>query len=166
MPSQSTKSILGDGITQSQTQIVSYDTHGNPTDVKRFDFGSGKPGPLLRETVTTYASNLGNIFNRPTDLQIKDGSGSVLSHEIFTYDDYSTTTLKAVSPLPLGFDGSNFGGTTGPARGNLTSTTVYTNAAAGTGVVNSVFTYDILGNMLSSLSGCCKQSASSYSATT
>ena len=111
--------VLSDGTTQSQTQIA-YDSHGNQTDVKQFDFGSGKPGPLLRETVKTFSLLLGNILDRPSDIQIKDGSGTILSHETFRYDDYSTTALQTVSPLSTGFDSATFGSTTTPPRGNLT----------------------------------------------
>ncbi|MGZ3610027.1 MAG: hypothetical protein ACXVBU_08180, partial [Ktedonobacteraceae bacterium] len=163
---QTVTTLLSDGTTQSQTQIASYDAHGNATDVKNFDFGSGKPGPLLRETVSTFASNLGNIFDRPTDIQIKDGLGNILSHEAFTYDNYSQTPLQAVSPFPVGFDSANFGSTTTPPRGNLTGTTVYADAAAGTGAINSTLTYDILGNMLTYQSGCCQFGTSVYSSVT
>jgi RHS repeat-associated protein len=162
---QTVTTILSDGLTQSQIQIA-YDGHGNQIDAKHFDFGSGKPGPLLRETVATYATNLGNIFNLPTDMQIKDGSGSVLSHQTFTYDDYGTTQLKTVSPLPPGFDNINFGAATGPPRGNLTGETFYTNAAAGTGPLSTTFTYDILGNALTSKAGCCRQAVETFSSNT
>jgi RHS repeat-associated protein len=147
--------VLSDGTTQSQVQFVSYDAHGDPTDVKEFDYGSGGAGPLRREVVTTYATNLGNIFGLPTDIQVKNGSGSLVSHRKFTYDDYSTTALQSVSPLPIGFDSSNpnFGAGSTTPRGNLTGSTVYTNAAAGTGAINSTLTYDMLGNPLTSQVG-------------
>ncbi len=163
---QAKTTVLSDGTTQSQLQIAGYDDHGNPTDIKHFDFGSGKPGPLLREAVLTYATNLGNIFGLPTDIQVKDGGGNLLTREKLIYDDYSTTPLGTVNQVPPGFDSANFGGTTAPPRGNLTGTTTYTNAAAGTGAINSTFTYDIFGNKRTSLSGCCRQEASVYSAST
>jgi RHS repeat-associated protein len=161
-------SILEDGRTQSQTQFVAYDAHGNTIDVKESDFGAGSPGPLLRETVIAYASNTGSIFNLPSDVQIKDGGGTVLSHQTFNYDDYSKTSLQGISPLPPGFDSANpifASGSTRP-RGNLTGSTVYANAATGTGAISSTFAYDMLGNQLSAKSGCCTQIGSSYSATT
>jgi RHS repeat-associated protein len=153
--------VLSDGTTQSKVQFVSYDAHGDPTDVKEFDYGSGGAGPLRREIVIGYATNLGNIFGLPTDIQVEDGSGTlfqggkVLSHQTFTYDNYTTTSLQPVSPLPTGFDSSNpnFGAGSTTPRGNLTGSTVYTNAAAGTGPINSTFTYDMLGNRLTSQVG-------------
>jgi RHS repeat-associated protein len=147
--------VLSDGTTQSQVQYVGYDGHGDPTDVKEFDYGSGGAGPLRRETVTSYATNLGNIFGLPMDIQVKDASGKVLSHQTFTYDNYGTTSLQSVSPLPVGFDSSNpnFGAGSTTPRGNLTGSTLYTNAAAGTGAINSTLTYDMLGNLLTSQVG-------------
>jgi RHS repeat-associated protein len=160
--------ILEDGTTQLQTQFAGYDVHGNLTDLKTFDFGNGGLGPLLRETVISYATNVSNIFNLPADIQIKDSGGNVLSHQTFVYDDYSKTAIQSVTPLPSGFDSGNpnFAANSTTPRGNLTGSTVYVNAAAGTGPISSTFTYDMLGNRLTSQSGCCTQAASLYSATT
>lgn len=156
---------LEDGQTQLQMQFT-YDSNGNPADIKQSDFGSGNPGPLLRETVASYATNVGSILGLPADVQIKDGSGNVLSHQTFTYDNYSATPLQSASPLPPGFDSANFSASSTTPRGNLTGATVYTNASAGTGAINSTFAYDIFGNQLSAQSGCCTQTAAAYSATT
>src|SRR5262249_5628029 len=154
------------GPTPAQTQMPGYDSHGNPTDIQEFDFGSGQPGPLLRELTATYASNLGNIFNLPTDIKVKDGAGNVLSHETREYDNYGATQLKTVAVAPPGFDSANFGAATTPPRGNLTGSTVYADAAAGTGAITSTFTYDVFGNRLTSQSGCCTQSSAVFSAVT
>jgi RHS repeat-associated protein len=164
--SQSTTTVLSDGVTQAQTQTTGYDSHGNPTDIQQFDFGSGQPGPLLREVTATYATNVGNIFNLPTDIQVKDGAGKVLAHETREYDNYGTTQLKTVAVAPPGFDSANFGTATTPPRGNLTGSTVLADAAAGTGAITSTFTYDVFGNRLTSQSGCCTQGSAVYSAVT
>lgn len=163
---QTTTTILADGTTQAQSQSA-YDGHGNRTDVKQFDFGSGKPGPLLKETVTAFASNLGSIFDHPSDIQIKDAAGNVLRHETFGYDDYTTTALATVPSTPPGFDTSPafLPGSATP-RGNLTSSTVYSNAAAGTGAITTNFSYDVLGNLLAISGGCCTSASAAYSSTT
>jgi hypothetical protein len=156
--------VLEDGTTQAQTQVT-YDTHGNQTDLKQFDFGVNKPGALLRETVTTYATTLGNIFDRPLDIQVKDGTGTLLQHQTFAYDNYATTPLLPVSPLPVGFDNSGpYAPGTSTPRGNLTSSTVYANAAANSGAITSTFAYDMLGNLRSLQAGCCTLGTAAYSA--
>jgi RHS repeat-associated protein len=164
---QSVTNILSDGTTQSQVQVVSYDSHGNATDVQEFDYGKGTQGGLLRETVRSFASQ-GNIFTLPADVQVKDGSGKLLAHAQFTYDDYSKTALQNQTPLPPGFDSSNpaFAATSSTQRGNLTGMTIYANAAQGTGAINANFSYDIFGNRLQSQYGCCTFSSTSYSADT
>jgi RHS repeat-associated protein len=163
---QTITTILTDGTTQAQTQLA-YDTHGNRTDVKQFDFGSGKQGPLLKETVIAFASNLGSIFDHPSDIQIKDAAGNILRHETFGYDNYAATPLQTVPSTPPGFDTSAafLPGSTTP-RGNLTNSTIYSNAAAGSGTINTSLTYDMLGNLLTIQEGCCTQATATYSSAT
>lgn len=158
--------VLEDGTTQAQTQVT-YDTHGNQTDLKQFDFGVNKPGALLRETVSAYATTLGSIFDRPLDIQVKDGAGNLLQHQTFSYDNYSTTPLSSISPLPPGFDNSGaYSPGSSTPRGNLTSMTVYTNAATNTGAITSTFAYDMLGNLRSLQAGCCAVGTATYSSNT
>ena len=155
----SVTSTLEDGQTQSEVVYNSYDVNGNVTDLLEYDFQSGKPGPLLRETVKSFATLANNILDRPSDIQVKDVNGNVLFHQKFNYDE---TTPPTPPTMPLGRD-PNFSGT---VRGNLTSTVVYTNAAAGTGAINSTFGYDYFGNLVNSQSGCCTFRQRSFSATT
>ena len=68
---------MDDG-TKSQV-VYAYDANGNITDVKEYDFGTTGPGPLLRETATSYAALANNILDRPSQVLIKDGSGSIVA---------------------------------------------------------------------------------------
>jgi RHS repeat-associated protein len=151
--------IFEDGQTQSEVVYNTYDSNGNLTDLLEYDFGPGAHGALLRETVSSYAPLANNILDRPKDIQIKDGSGNVLFHKKFNYDETTPTTVTASLP------GRDPGFAT-TARGNLTSTLVYANAAAGTGPVTTTFTYDSLGNLLNTQSGCCIFTQRNFSATT
>jgi RHS repeat-associated protein len=151
--------ILEDGLTQSESVFNTYDANGNLTDLLEYDFGSGAHGALLRESVGSYASLANNILDRPAGIQIKDRNGNVLFHKKFNYDETTPTSVGASLP---GRD-PNFSAT---ARGNLTSTVVYANAAAGTGSITSTFAYDSLGNLITSQAGCCTFNQRNFSSVT
>ena len=138
----------------SQSKIVfnSYDANGNPTDVVKYDFGAGAPGPKLAEVITSYAALGNHILDRPSDVQIKDGNGNLVVHKKFNYDE---TAVAGLNPAPVFHDETNYSATGTLARGNLTSAVVYANAAAGTGAVTTTFTYDEAGNRRSAQTGCC-----------
>lgn len=158
--------ILEDGQTQSESVFNAYDANGNLTDLLEYDFGSGSHGPLLRETVASFAP-LVNVFDRPSDIQIKDGSGNVVFHKKLNYDE--TTPAPVSAALPGRAVNSSGGSTTtvvNVAPGNLTSTVAYGNAAAGTGGITSTFTYDSLGNLLTSQIGCCTFAQRNFSGAT
>jgi len=154
---------LDDGTQSAIT--YAYDANGNVTDMRETDFASGTPGPLLRETVTTYAVLGNHILNRPAQVLMKNATG-ILSRSDFAYDEYASLPLHGVSPAAIQHDDTNYSTAPTNARGNLTSKTVYTNAALGTGAVKSIFTYDVLGNRIVAQEGCCTQARSQYSATT
>jgi RHS repeat-associated protein len=160
---QTTSTVLEDATTQSQVTINSYDSFGQPTDVLEYNLGSNGPGPLSREVVTSYAS-LGSIVNRPAQVLIKNAAGVLVSRTDFAYDNYSTLALANISPNPAGHDSSY--GTSFTTRGNLTSTSVYANASAGTGAITSTFSYDVRGNRLTSQVGCCTFSQQNFSSAT
>lgn len=147
--------VLDDGSVKG-ISYLSYDGNGNPTDVKEFDLSAPNTanlalsqgtipafGALLRETVTAYAS-LGLIRNRPSQTLVKDPAGNITRRTDYNYDEGSTT------------------GT----HGDLTSSFVYTNAAAGSGGVKSIFSYDSYGNIVSRQEGCCAFTQKSFSAAT
>jgi RHS repeat-associated protein len=152
--------VLDDGTTQSEVKCNSYDAFGQVTDLLEYDFGANGPGALLRETVTTYATAINNILNRPSRVVVKDGSGNTFSRIDLNYDEAPVTDL----PNPVGHDPAYTSVIT--TRGNLTSEISYANAAAGTGGVTSRFTYDAAGNRLTSQEGCCRLKTQTFSSTT
>ncbi|HLY97701.1 MAG TPA: RHS repeat-associated core domain-containing protein [Candidatus Angelobacter sp.] len=146
----SVTTILEDGSTQSQVKFNTYDSFGQVTDLLQYDFGANQPGPLVREVVTSYASLGNNIVNRPSDIQVKDGSGTLQSHQLFTYD--ATGSVTDVASNPTGHD-SAFSASYSGSRGNLTSVVEYADAVHSAGGVTTVLTYDSTGNILSSQRG-------------
>jgi len=154
---------LDDGTQSAIT--YAYDVNGNVTDTRETDFAAGAPGPLLRETVTSYASLGNHILNRPAQVLVKDAAG-ILSRTDFAYDEYASFPLHGVSPAAGQHDDANYSTASTNARGNLTTKTVYANAPQGTGGIISTFTYDVLGNRIAAQEGCCARAHSVYSATT
>jgi RHS repeat-associated protein len=136
---------------------------GSVTDKVETDFGSGAPGSVIRETVIQYTSLSNHILGLPTDVQVKNGSGKVVSHTAMSYDG---GTLKNVSPLPVGHDNVNYSASSTVPRGNLTSSTAYADPVGNTGGVTTTFTYDMLGHKVAEQDGCCTQTAWNYSNTT
>jgi len=149
----------------SQSQVVynTYDASGNATDILQYDLGAGAPGGLLREAITSFAPLGNHILDRPSDVQILDGNKNVVLHKKFNYDE---TAVKSVNPLPVMHDDTNYSPSSSNARGNLTSTVVYTNAATGTGPITTTVTYDEFGNALTSTMGCCTLQQTNFSSTT
>ena len=158
----SVTTILDDN-SQSEVVYNTYDANGNATDVLQYDFGAGAPGPLIKEVVTAYAALGNRIFDHPSDIQVKDGNGKVVSHQTFTYDG---VVVKSVSPAASMHDETNYSASGTSVRGNMTSTTVYANPGATSGGITSNFTYDETGNLLTSNAGCCTQEQQSFSSAT
>jgi RHS repeat-associated protein len=87
-----------------------YDSSGNPTETRQFDYGNGSPGPLLRKVVTAYAPLGNNIVGKPASVTVYDGAGNMVSQAQFGYDEATPTPTSA--PQHIGINGS---------RGNVTS---------------------------------------------
>jgi RHS repeat-associated protein len=159
--------------TLSDTNQVSKQTFGyddsvpfnNQNNVKEYDFGSGSPGALIRETSTTYLTSSTytgttvHIRNLPLQVSVYNGSSGEKARTTFEYDNYtldgsdcqhsfhcSLTGRSSVS----GFD-SSFG-TSYTTRGNRTATTQYllVNGSV-TGSISAYSQYDVLGNVLRSI---------------
>lgn len=153
--------VLGSVSTTDDAGNVSsvsydYDSFGNVTDLKEFDFGGG----LLRETVSSYKGTPftdQHILNLPQSIQIKDGSGAIEARTDFDYDTLSLTPITGLQ--------QNDGNTT-LHRGNLTSVTRYTQPATPSGGVNRTFTYDVAGNMVVAQLDCCNQKTFTFDSTT
>jgi RHS repeat-associated protein len=127
----------------------SYDSHGNITDKKEFDFTGTNP---LRETITSYMQapyTTNHIFTLPQSIQVKDGSGNLKSRVDYAYDEASPNPLN---PFPI----QNDGNATAP-RGNLTSVTRYPTLGDLTKKITRTFTYDASGNMVVAQLDCCNQ---------
>lgn len=148
---------------QSQQQYV-YDSNGNVTDLKEYDFGSGAPGPLLRETVKSFAVLGNHILDRPSSVIIKDGSGNTIARTDVAYDQVQIQDVNPPGIAVIQHDPAYAVNSTN-SRGNVTGVTTYTNAAAGTGASTETNTYDILGNVVKQQTPCCQKSWN-FSATT
>jgi len=122
------------------TVSYGYDTSGNIADLKEYDFNNS----LLRETVTTYKGTpwtSQHILNLPGSIQIKDGSGTIKARTDFDYDTVARVT-NGITTLVQNDGNSN------TSRGNLTSTTRYSDPVNQGGPVARQNTYDILGNLV------------------
>ncbi len=157
-----TITTTNDAGQQSKIQY-GYDTYwGQTTDVYEYDFGL----QLKRHTVTTYLNGANvntsvHIFNLPTQVVVKDGSGNTVARTDMAYDSTSITAVTGAA----GHDDSGYSASF-TTRGNLTSVTRYSNASAGTGALTRTFSYDSLGNMISAQLDCCNQKAFNFSSTT
>lgn len=157
----SVTTILEDGSTQSQVKSSAYDANGNLTDLQEYDFGSGTPGALLRETVTSYAAPGSGILNKPSRIVVKDGSGAVIARTDMNYDEGHVTDFAS---NPAGHDPAYTSVVT--ARGNLTSMIQYANPGTGTGGITTTLTYDATGNVLTSKTGSGPQTQKNFSTAT
>jgi len=130
--------------TGQQSKVAyGYDPWGNVTDAYEYDFGL----TLKRHTVVSYliTGNYAtiNLSNLPTQILVKDGTGSTVTRTDLAYDGGNLTSVTGAP----GHDDTNFGaGFT--TRGLVTSSTRYSSAAAGAGAFTQNFTYDTLGNNL------------------
>src|SRR5262249_51312529 len=113
-------------------------------------------------TVTTFQPNVTyHILNLPTQILVKDGSDNIIARTDLAYDAGSLTPVTGAANHDDPGHGTGF-----TARGNLTSITRYSNAAAGTGQITRNFTYDTLGNALTAQLDCCNSKTFNYSSTT
>ncbi|MBZ5509473.1 MAG: hypothetical protein LAO78_28815 [Acidobacteriia bacterium] len=87
-----------------------YNSSGNPTQTRQFDYGNGSQGPLVRKVVTAYASLQNNIVGKPSSVTVYDGTGNMASQAQFGYDETSVTATS--EPQHIAITGS---------RGNITS---------------------------------------------
>ncbi len=121
-----------------------WNSFGMLTEADDYDYASGAPGPLLRQTLITYA-NLGSNLNAFTQtVTVKDGSGTIKSRQDTNYDQYPSG-LTCITGAPQHDDSGH--GCSFTARANATSVTTYTNPAGPSGGITQNFTYDSLGNL-------------------
>jgi RHS repeat-associated protein len=95
-------------INPSNSSIVGFDQHNNPTDLWEYDYGPGAPGALKRHTQTSYVTNNGGtsydtlIFNGatpdvpgsihirslPSQQSVYNASGIERARTTYEYDNY------------------------------------------------------------------------------
>lgn len=89
-----------------------YDNYGSQTKVDDYDYGtSTSPGPLIRKTLTTYASLGNNIVDRPASITVQDGGGITKAQTTFTYDETAPTATSG-TPQWVAVSGSRGNATT------------------------------------------------------
>jgi RHS repeat-associated protein len=162
--------ILEDGKTQSEIETA-YDPsgNGNLNVLKEHDWGSSAPGSILRTTNFTYLTGTSysaiNLINRVTKKTVADSTGTIHSEVDTAYDGNGAFSgANCITGLAQ-HDDTDYP-CSDTARGDATSVTSYTNAAAKTGAITKLFTYDSLGNLRSAQLDCCQQEQWNYSATT
>ena len=138
--------LISETTTQgSQVKETSYlyDVYNNPTNQKDYDWGSGAPGAVLRQTVTAYntASTFLalNMLNFPTEVQVEDASGTVYSQSTFAYDSTTLTTYSSI----IGHDPAYSGTAT---RGNRTTSSACLNPPSCSTLLTTTYKFDIAGN--------------------
>ncbi len=117
----------GTGGKQSKTNTL-YNILGLVTENDAYDYGTGAPGSLLRQTLTTYATLGNNISNRPASITVKDGSGNIKAQTTYSYDQTGVTATSG-TPQHVAVSG---------ARGNATTITYLVQGAAS---LTKTFTY-------------------------
>src|SRR5205085_2930673 len=98
---------------------------GNVVSEKVYDWGPGIPGPLLRETDTTYAWQINanyltaHLLDSPASAIVKDGNGNRLAETDYSYDESQYLTATNIT--------TQHGAPPSAARGNLTSVSNWLN---------------------------------------
>jgi RHS repeat-associated protein len=177
-----TTNLLGSETTTLGTQqskvTYHYGSWDNITEKDETDFGTGIPGPIIRKTLTTYASfpatPLGTApGDKPCKVLVEDGSSksTVLAETDTLYDGGTTVcgtpgtpSVSSVSDLPSGsHDETNYGSTATTARGNATSVSQQ-NLQTSTSSTTT-YTYDETGQVTSSTDPCGNPSCSDIAQT-
>ncbi len=160
---QSEQTILDNGLTDQVT--YTYGPGAQITEKDEFDYGPGARGPLLRKSITSYASfpatsqfSSPAILNRPAIQTTYDGSGRQMAQTVYCYDQTTpgdTSTSKAPQ-----HDYKHYSSTFN-LRGNTTQLLHWLNPPGGqnpsptcgqstsTAALSATFTYDDTGQVLS-----------------
>ena len=120
------------GSAPNAVTVTSFNAYGQPSNIKEYDYGvtiGSAPSStfLLRETVNSY-STLGNNIVAPTQITVKDGSGTVRAQTTISYDQ---TGVAPTTGTP------QHSSVTG-VRGNPTTISSLT---SGTSTISKTFTY-------------------------
>jgi YD repeat-containing protein len=121
-------------------------TYGKVVAEKVYDWGQGTPGPLLRETDTTYKWQLDSSYlaahflDLPATVIIKDGTGCALSESDYKYDEPGYLTASNIATQHVAPPSGT--------RGNLTTAIKWAapasscNPASGASVMSHTNWYD------------------------
>ncbi len=163
--------ILPNGLqkqTQTDYEVVSssliasntnYNTTWlNPTAVREYDWGSGAPGPLLRQTTYTYLHDPSsggnyaqylsrNIANKVLTKTVLDGNNNQVAQTTNEYDNYSHLHQPMQASGAVQHD-SNYS-TSFLYRGNLTAVEHWLNTSGS--YLTTTNQYDDSGNVLSTI---------------
>ncbi|HEY6349654.1 MAG TPA: hypothetical protein VI636_09615, partial [Candidatus Angelobacter sp.] len=119
---------------------------GNVVTEKEYDWGQGAPGPLLRETDTTYEWQVNSAYltahmlDLPVSVAIRDGGGCAFAETDYAYDESAYLTSSGVS--------TQHGSAPSSVRGNLTTVTRWLapagncNPRGGTAITSHTNWYD------------------------
>jgi RHS repeat-associated protein len=147
---------------QTKAVVYSYDpstSYNNVSAVSERDFApAGTLGTELRRTETTYLTSSQyldrGLINLPTSLKIfKGGTNTPIAQVDYSYDE---TGLTARPDIIMYTDPAT------TARGNLTTTTTYADAAVPSTAIPNTQSYDVAGNLLSASVDCCQQKSYGY----
>ncbi len=149
-----TSTLLNDTGIQSRVNFAydSTDTNANNISSKS-EYGWGATSPF-RQTLYTYnyinqaTSSCSNpcayLVHLPASVTVEDGQGNVFSRDSYQYDQAS---LTGYSSAPTGMDvnyTSSF-----VKRGNITTHQQLLSTSQGSSTIQSAYTYDVAGNVLS-----------------
>jgi len=150
-------------IQQSKVEL-DYTTNGNVSEFREFDYGLLLVRKTQTDYLTTSAYTTAHILDRPSQVRVYDGSGTLVARTDFTYDSYSSNPMTVVTGAAQHDDtnyGSNF-----TTRGNITSTTRYPSLPSTTQTITRNFTYDTLGNQLTAQVDCCQLEQRTFTSAT
>lgn len=129
---------------------TTLNSFGLTTGVDEYDFGAAPHGIFLRKSLIAYASLGSGIIGLPSSVTIQDGAGNQKARQTFGYDETAVTPTSGV-PQHASITAS---------RGNQTTLTQWVSATAP--ALNTIFTYDDTGNMLTSTDPAGNQTLYSY----
>jgi RHS repeat-associated protein len=124
-----------------------YNSFGLVTEKDEYAYGPGAPGPIVRKTLTTYASLGNNIVNKPSSVIVEDGSGVVKAQTTYCYDEAtpSGTATCSATGAPTATSGTPQHVAVTGSRGNLTT---IASVVSGSTTLGRTFTYYDTGNVL------------------
>jgi YD repeat-containing protein len=149
-----------------------------PTDVAEYDYGAitgtcQQPSGVTpaRETITQFhtsfpatpiSQGLNLMADRPDTVKVY-GNGNLVAETDYTYDEYSTYPLSAVTPVAIAHDDTGYSASS-TTRGNATTVTVKCFLPDGTACADSVMhtTYDITGQPVAVTDGLSHTTQYSY----